>query len=565
MSLVNASRLCLVLLVLLSAAQQWRLIAQAPLAAPDAVEFVAVAQRIAADGLAATIRSETVPPLFPAMVCGVHATLTRAGLLDAAAWGRAAQLAAALGLIGAVVPVFLFSQRLVGRRAAVAAAILFCLLPTSSRLGTDGIADAWHLLFVAGALWMLVEANHTTGRPAQAWSLAAGLCVGLALLCRAEALVIGAAVGLTALYTLRTSSRESWRTAAAFAGGALVCLVPYLASGVVRPEAIAERLRGGGTATAERPLNSGAGASYVAATEADAAEVAPLIHDSRALEFGRKDRSRSSRAQSLTSATLLYGREFLQACGYVVLPLAAIGAFARRRRAAHVKPRNLAGPRLDLILALFTLLSYTFVVRQGYVTSRHFMLPLVILLPYAGLGLFAIGRAFRQRFASAQSAPQLARYVTLGLAAGCLLATLRPLHYTHAAHRDAADWLRSDAAQFGVVLDQYGWTALSTGRITYRFDAAEEALTCMMLSHVVVERIDLEAQSPRGESLRAVLGTAESATACFPDVRGRREHDVLVFQRAPDDAEALVVEQLRTLDPIPNPLLSAGRNPFHAR
>jgi hypothetical protein len=120
---------------------------------------------------------------------------------------------------------------------------------------------------------------------------------------------------------------------------------------------------------------------------------------------------------------------------------------------------------------------------------------------------------------------------TAAFVAASLIVTSHPLHESHVQHRRAADWLHANAEPLTAVLDQQGYTALYTGRTTYRFDAAENAFADSLLAYTLVERADLEADTRRGASLRTVLGGADRAVARFDDERGRREHDVLIFTR----------------------------------
>lgn len=563
---MKSARFVLPLLMLLCAAQQARLIAQAPLAAQDAVEFVAVAQRIQADGLAATIRGERVAPLFPYSIYLTHTSLTSFGLLDEHAWGRAAQIAAAISAILAVVPIFLLARRLVGPDGAWIAGLLYCFLPAASRLGADGISDAPHLCLAAFAMWSFIEACQAFERPemelrrALAWSLAAGGFAGAALLCRAEVVMFVPAVALIGALGLSPPRRTrtillSTGVAGCFAVGLTTSLVPYVACGVLEPMEIFDRLQGGSSASTDRPLNAAVAERDLAHNGGDAASPDQIVRNGVILEFGRKDRSRSSRTLEVGAASRLYLHEFLQACGYVVLPLALVGAWSLRTR---------LGSRPWLFLGFFGFHHLFFVLvwllLWGYVTSRHFLLPVVALLPAAGAGVVVIAERLRSRFAAHRPTTRLRQGLTAALVVGCFCATLQPPHHTHAAHRHAADWLRSQADAEGFVLDQQGWTALSTGRPTYRFDEAETALTDPRVRYVLVERIDLEAASPRAKSLRAVLGSADRAAQCFADVRGRALHDVLLFARTPDDALALRNSVSAHFDS-----LAARRNPSHAR
>lgn len=524
MFVVMLSRWCTALLLLLSAIQQARLIARAPLPAQDAVEFVSVAQQIQREGVPTTAREQPVAPLFPLVLALTHQILVAVGLLAPDDWARAAQIAAAWPMALAVGPIAFTTARLFGRDAALLAGTLFCLLPSVARGGADGISDGLHLLLAASSVWALVVArerfsgNATTLIP---WIGAGTLC-GAALLCRAEALVIGATIGAWALFALRSR----WRCTSSFALGSLVCVVAYAACGVVEPATIAQRIRGGGTALDTIPLNDTA-RQPTAEAELRAADGAPHT-------FGRKDRSRSMRLHGFFAVACEFVEQGMQAGGYFVGPLALIGAWSLHRRPKH--------PALALtwsIAAMHLMISFVFAQRQGYITARHFLLPVGVLLPTAALGTLAIGSWISQlRFVPFTSATA-SRVAAASLCIAGLAASTRPLHATHEAHRRAADWLRSAEADAGAVLDQQGWTALYTGRPTYRFEAAEAALVDPRLTYVVVERADLEADSRRGESLRAVLGDAADATRSFASASGRPEQDVLLFHRTPEAARAL--------------------------
>jgi len=523
------SRWCIALLLLLSAVQQARLIARAPLPAQDAVEFVAVAQQIERDGLPATVREQPVAPLFPLVLALTHRILVATGLFAPDDWARAAQIAAAWPMALAVIPIAFTTARLFGRDAAILAGTLFCLLPAVARGGADGISDGLHLLLAASSVWALVVARERfSGNAATLipWLGAGALC-GAALLCRAEALVIGATIGAWTLFSLRSRRRCT----TSFALGSLVCVVTYAACGAVEPATIAQRIRGGGTALDTIPLND---TPLNHAVLQSTAEAGLRAADGAPHTFGRKDRSRSMRLHGFFAVACEFVEQGMQAGGYFVGPLALVGAWSLGRRPKH--------PALALtwsIALVHLVVSFTFAERQGYITARHFLLPVAVLLPTAALGTLALGSWISQlRFVPFTSATA-SRLATTSLCMASLAVSSRPLHATHEAHRRAADWLRSAEADAGAVLDQQGWTALYTGRPTYRFEAAEAALVDPRLTYVVVERADLEAESRRGESLRAILGDAADATRSFASASGRPEQDVLLFHRTPEVAREL--------------------------
>ena len=559
----------LLLLLAAAAAVQMRYVSTAVVPAQDAVDAVSVAQRMAREGPAATIRAEPVPPLFPAVVAAAHAGLNAAGLLGPDDWAWAAQTAAAAALVLIVVPLYLTVRRLAGPAAALAAPLLLLVLPEFARLGADGLGDGWHLLFVAWGLWFLTTAlprgtDDRTAPPLRRlprpptpevdlaalfpwWS--AGTCFGLALLVRAEVLSIVVALGVVAgVAAVRNRRGEARRTGAdprqpsgvargmALASGAVVCLLPYVAAGIVEPGAWGVRLRGGAAPREERPLNDLGSRDVADAVRTN------VVGDSTPA-FGRKDPTRSSRFQGLVAAGIEFVRESGHATGYVVLPLAMVGLLVLDRRvrsAGDVDLRPALG-FLGVLPVVHAAATFAVAWRVGYLSGRHFAVPVYALLPPAAVGavacLASVGRAIGEtkfgRVLPRTTSPPVAAAACGLLAILAVVAAAPAPHASQAAHRRAADWLRSPAALPGAVLDQQGWTALFTGRTTYRFDAAPRALADPRLAYVVVERGDVDAPSPRGAALRAVFGTADRAVVAFPADRRRTERDVLIFRRPP--------------------------------
>jgi hypothetical protein len=497
-------RTTLLLLTTVAVLQQWRYVRQAVVPAQDAVDVVYVAQRIEREGLAATVRAEPVPPLFPTLVVAAHATASRIGLIAEHDWASPPQWAAAAALVCAVIPVFLLTESLAGCGAAVVASLLFISIPSVARLGADGIGDALHLCLFASAVWFGVSS-----RPA-----VSGLCIAAALLVRAEAVVWPLATAILAVW------RPECRLPRFFAAATL-CLVPYLVCGVTTPAGIAERLRGGSAPTEAVPLNGPSPGLYDGGSWTDVAR-------GESLTFGRKDAARSSRFRGVAATLDEFLDESIQAFAYV-LPLLILPGIIVVRGAGMRSVDRLLRTTAGVHLALTAIAAY----RGGYLSTRHFALPIVLTLPYAAVGLTAVCR----RLAAMPwnrlqiSNCGLRNFVTATFVVASLFVTARPLHESHKPHRRAADWLEANSASSAAVLDQQGYTALYTGRTTYRFDAAEDAFADSLLAYTLVERADIEADTPRGASLRTVLGEADRAVAQFDAARGRRGRDVLIFAR----------------------------------
>ncbi len=519
--------------------QAWT-IGRAVVPAQDSIRYLTVAQAMSRDGLLPTIRAQREQPLFPALVCLTHAALGRAGISADGRWAISLQLAAALPLVLSVVPVYLLFRRLVGARAALGGGVLFCLAGEVARLGADGLADSVHLCFFFIALLCAGAYLAERRAPRPAWLAAAGFFTGTALLARGEAIVIPLAVFATLAWRhwwLRR--RSSWSSVAAAGGayalGLIVVLAPLLAvCGETRLDGVAARVLGRQGVSEARPLN-------VSSSNGELREPVEqhwYLDGAGWLSFGRKDFSTSSRFRGWPAALAEFARELSQAFQYWLGVLALLGMWRLRARA--VRPVDRLAQCVALALAVAALYVS---VTSGYLSSRHLLVLLVLGLGCAGVGLVELARgcaAIRLRLFAAPWSVRSAHLAAIGLAAAaCLPVLVRPLHASRAGHREAAEWLARNAAEHEVVLDSRGWTALYTGRTTYRYDAAQTALSDPKLAYVVVEQEELDADSRRGETLRLLVAQAMEPLARFAARGANDKHHVVVHRWCPERFQRL--------------------------
>ena len=117
---MNRQRQSMIVVVLLglSCLVQVAVIRRATAPGLDAVRFVDVARSIDRQGLLETVRTHRQQPLFPIWIWVVHEGLERTMGKFPSAWGTSAQVAAAVPLVLAVVPLYFLLLRLVGSAAA---------------------------------------------------------------------------------------------------------------------------------------------------------------------------------------------------------------------------------------------------------------------------------------------------------------------------------------------------------------------------------------------------------------------------------------------------------------
>jgi len=557
-------------LLVLTCLVQAMLIRRATVPGLDAVRFVESAQRIDTDGLIHTAQHQQEQPLFATWLWLVHEGLERSVGPFRSSWAASAQLAAAIPLVLAIVPIYFLSIRLVGPAAALAGSVLFCVLPEVSRLGADGLSDSTHLFFFALAFWaMVVYLTRPADRPANdrdagpsvatsretdtesrpplpcpappwagdsLWLFAAGVLVGLALLVRAEAIVLPAALVATLVaFQFQVRRRQPWLKLAGALGclalGAAVVQAPYLvAVGATSPDTAAQRLLGRHEVKepeSPRPTSPIAAASVW------------LLDDAEPMSFATKDPTTSLRRRGYTAATVQFAEELAAAFAYLVGALALFGVWRLRPMPARPVDRF-----AQVYFLLFSAAVIQFASQEGYVGARHLLTLVVVGIGCAGYGTLAAGQCaatWKQTRGNAECERRLAAdlrgsrwapAMVLAAAMICLIETAEPLHASRAGHRLAAEWLAVEAEAPGPVLDTRGWTALYSGRPTYRYDNARAAFCHPRLAYVVVERRELERESRRCRSLKRLLEVAARPVAEFPGAEriNRRQRPVIVYR-----------------------------------
>jgi len=541
-------------LLAVSGLVQLVVIARSTVPALDAVRFARYAQSIDREGLLPTLLREYEQPLFPAWVWAVHRGAEHLGERESVSWAGCVQVAAAVPLVLALVPLYFGVMRLVGRRAAAAGCLLFCVLPEVARLGADGISDTTHLLFFCTAFWAVAEYFGPTRQTGDArtrpplWLLVAGLAVGMALLARAEVLVLAGALGVAlVLFQWQPARRQSWPSLAAGSACFLLGLAavwgPFLTLNCsLTPEAALARVLGRAPA-AQTPLPC-------PALEADRLAAGWHLDDGRPASFDLKDRTTSIRRRGYGAAVLRFARELADATGYWIGALALFGAW----RLGRIRPG--AGDRfVQLFFVMYCLAALHTAATEGYLASRHLLALVVPAVGCAGYGACQLGAWARglSRFSalpllgvrrpskavvqetpisvSFQNHRRLTWVVVALCAAACLPQTVMRIHYSREGHRMAAEWLEHSAPAQGAVLDTHGLTGLVSGRTTVPYERAPAVLGDPRLAYVVLEGQELDYPSRRSRTLRSLLAAGRKvAEFPPPTVRRPNQRRVLVYR-----------------------------------
>jgi 4-amino-4-deoxy-L-arabinose transferase-like glycosyltransferase len=439
---------------------------RSPIIAKDGIAFIRIAKRMQTDFVGAC-RLEDQHPGYPTLLL-LSSRLARLwpNLDELDVWIVGGQLAS--GLCGALAIVFLWllARRLYDRQIADIAALLAAIWPLLRQNASDVLSDTPHLMLYLAAVWLTCE-GLVRGRVR--WFAAAGVAGGLAYWVRPEGLLVPlAALPVIASTHWRRQPRAMLCGMAALALASLLVALPYvLTSGKItskksifnRPVATSEVAAPDvAQPSAPQPL-----AFSIPSWAWQLPEAGLLTEPAPGATLPDERTRPDSLLGALTYAVIELGQEMAQGFYYLLLVPLAIGRFAPGRRTWQTVPGRMSTIVLCAHAALLVALYHV----AGYISHRH-VIPLVaLLLPTTGVGLLWIAERLAvvmknlRALASppvqwlwiakrmAALVPWLARprmamaAVALVVATGLLPRTVRPLHKVYGPVVEAARWIRT--------------------------------------------------------------------------------------------------------------------------
>lgn len=433
----------------------------------DGPSFVRLAERIDAGDWEAVLL-HPYHPLYPLSMSGLRALtgdFETAGVV-------ASVLAGGLS----VVALYGFLRAAFDRHVATVGALLLCLLPYAVRFSSDVQSDGVYLALFLLAVWALWRALADGSVP---MALLAGVLSALAYLTRPEGVgvvVAGLLLGGEKLW------RREW-TARQLAGWGFVLVAGFgvLAGPYLR---VLGELRGAFVLSGKKSLGALIGLAESPSVGetlswAGAAAGVLFLALGMAVAWRRAGSSGSARLRpGLVAAAVVGGaiavgfvsdaREFtgvvVSSLGPGIVVLTALGIHALHRE------RNPARARfLFVFLGLYAVLLFALLSNYGYLSRRHALPPLTLLLGHAAAGVFLLSRWLRRAAAVLWASRPLSvgaslAIVLLLVAATELPKTLRRHREDALAHRWAAEWLRDEGQPPGAVAAVKLRTAYYAGR-----------------------------------------------------------------------------------------------------
>ena len=452
---VSANFARLAVLLLASVAVHAVLVANTRMTARDSIGFAQLALLYESPELANTgepfasrldvmLRAKPPhPPGYPVAVLVASKVVRAVGIADSKSMPErmllSAQLASCLAGVLLVFPSYALGRRLFGPFGGFGGALLIQLLPVVARVTSDGLTEAWYLLFtLSGVFW--ATRGVELGRRFD-FALA-GVAAGLAYLVRPEGLVLVPAV-LAALGT-RWLVRQRGFGATALDGAA--CLVGFaLVAGPYMAAIGGVTLKPGGQVIAGQQALAPAPVPAVGPTLL-AANYAPT----------------DGLAKRLSGAFL---KEAAKAGHFGVFGFGLVGLVLAVRPAAG-RPQLL--PSLWLAAGFAALLAVQ-CSRAAYTSERHTLGFVAMLAVYAPFAAREVPRLFSTLPGFGVFARPVWAYLNLAaMVISCLPVTFKPLHEGRLGHKVIGEYLREIGLDKNdVLIDPYTFAEYYSGRSLY--------------------------------------------------------------------------------------------------
>ncbi|WZO97934.1 glycosyltransferase family 39 protein [Isosphaeraceae bacterium EP7] len=502
--------------------------ARSPLPAQDGLKFIRVAREFQTGPWVDAVRGSDAHPLYPALIALAEPVVRPFTGAGPDAWRIAAQVVSVLAALAALFPLHALARSLFDERTADVATFFASVVPICSELGHDTLADSVTLL---GVLWSVCLAERGLRTGSIRCLILSGLAAGLAYLARPEAIIVPLAIAFAAAITIAARAwrgRDEGAPRPAFlmplAGLAFAFFAVIGSYAAVKGE-VSEKLAIRGAL--------GLAPSYL--TSKNAAPPLPAGLDDARWDFSPKEESGDDAyvGRPLAAASQIMGH-WADEMGYALLALGLLGLVFARSGPGWVLVAS------TLVLFLAALTRHATVL--GYVSGRHLLIPVALALPWTGAGYAWFTRSCAIKLGlNTENTPGRRRVMmVMGVALAVAVAALRPGHANRWGHQAAGHWLAGNAGSASAVLDTRGWAGFVSGREAYDYWHVRQALADPKLDYLVVGADELAADSPRAETLRAMVAHGAEPAASFPSRRGGTSAGVHVYKfRKPASWETL--------------------------
>jgi hypothetical protein len=502
--------------------------ARSPLPAQDGLKFIRVAREFQTGPWIAAVRGSDAHPLYPALIALAEPVIRPFTGESPDAWRIAAQAVSVIAALCALFPLHALARSLFDDRTADVATFFASVVPICSELGHDTLADSVTLL---GVLWSVCLAERGLRTGSIGCLTLSGLAAGLAYLARPEAIVVPPAIALAVAIALIL---RAWRGRDASIPRPGI-LMPFLGLAVAFLAVVGSYAAVKGEVSEKLAIRGALGLPPSYAASKQTAPPLPAGLDDARWDFSAKEESGDDifAGRPMAAASRIVGH-WADEMGYALLGLGVLGlVFARP---------GPGWPLVAAVLGLFLFALTRHAAALGYVSGRHLLIPVSLALPWTGAGYAWFTRACATRLGmNTENTPGRRRIMmVLGVTLAVVVAALRPGHANRWGHQAAGHWLAGNAESGSAVLDTRGWAGFVSGKNVYDYWHVRQALADPKLGYLVVGADELAADSPRADTLRAMVAHGADPAASFPSRRGGTSAGVHVYKfRKPASWETL--------------------------
>ncbi|MCI0378371.1 MAG: glycosyltransferase family 39 protein [Gemmataceae bacterium] len=416
----------------------------AEVAARDSIGYIRYALHFEQYSWSEVLLKHNQHPGYAAVLWLVSVPVRALWGTDADTMQLTARLTSTLGALLLLIPSYFLGKELLGRRAGFWGALIFQYLPVSGHHLSDGVSEAWFLVWTISALWLGVVAVKRSAPAYFAWC---GACAGTAYLTRPEGAIVGLAAGLLLLgMQLKPTWRMPWKRwlacslalgCSAAAVGSIYVLATGKITNKIAPGLILDNFR------ADSSLSE---------------SVKHWHRMPRALAasmFGATFRPSDSAAVRGTRSLRALGVELVHGFHYFGIVPVVIGLGWQVRRLARSAWFWLPAGYVLMHATILVLLGMT----VFYISDRHLMQVILLGCYFLAVGLAQVGAWFEARWKMA-SAALLAGFVLV-----CLPKTAERLHANREGNVAAGRWLQSQRAPGDIIEDDHAYSHFYAGMV----------------------------------------------------------------------------------------------------
>lgn len=404
----------LLAIIALSILLKGLLLLYAPVVNPDATTYIAAAQKHS-EGLFAEGIHHYRMPFYPLLLAVVHFVVPD--------WILAGQLLSALPLVLSLIPLYILTLRLFDKKSALAASLLFTVLPVFNEASVEIMRDPLFLLFTLSSLAFLAQNQYKYSTV----TLIGAICFSvLATLVRIEGVLLLIIVP-TLFFWQNRYKFSIKRTAKALAIALLslsslwIVLWAFSLLGISSQSRLPEVI---------------AWVKNIATFDLFNSYHSLMM---RLEEFQQQLPNSNLRNNILETtrhyAPLIYFIGLVEILVKEIWPLSVIALWALRYRTQPL----LKSPRIIVLwtLSAFLLLDLMFCLSRNFITTRYVWIPIVLLVPLIGHGITLLWHRMAYSKVAIMGLVVLFFMVPIGK-------TLAGLDSDRPSVRQAAKWLKRE-------------------------------------------------------------------------------------------------------------------------